>query len=512
MREGIAAMPAIDQATLQDPADVISNASPISGGVVGGLPPAGNGLRSKVLRGGALVASGSVAEQVSRFLKNIILTRLLAPEAFGMMALVMSAGTMIQVVTDIGVKEGIIQHPKGADAHHMSAAWWLALLRSISIYACIFLLAPLIAKFYGHHELAPLLRVVALGVILEGSMSARAYIALKEMNFKKWAVLNHGGGILGVVFTVVLCVYMRNVWALVIGNVAESGMRCALSYLLCPYVPLLSWNKEAVSDLLNFSKGLFGLSFLNMIFSRTDVFVLAKLYPAADLGLYVMGIYLVQTPAGFLTKALGQTLLPAFSKVQGEAARENRMLNQITSVLIQAGLPAVVFIALCGRDLLNLVYGQRYGSVALSVLVASFVVFINVLNSQITVVFYGRGVPQLHRASVTMMAALMLVLIYPATKTLGLVGGQICCLLAVLAGFIFQLRRVHRLTGLSYAAYLRPFIGAVGLSALVLCTWLMSLTSAAFARPIFSVAFGIFGCLLAYAIFFSKARGALNLA
>lgn len=63
--------------------------------------------------------------------------------------------------------------------------------------------------------------------------------------------------------------------------------------------PSLRWNKDAARDLLRSSRGLFGLSFLNLIFARADICVLAKLYSPSALGLYTMAIYLVQTPHEF---------------------------------------------------------------------------------------------------------------------------------------------------------------------------------------------------------------------
>src|SRR5262249_20590787 len=286
----------------------------------------GHSLKAKVFRGGVWMGAGSVSEQLTRFARNMVLTRLLAPEAFGTMAIVVSAGSVIHTVTEIGVKEAIIQNPRGTEDHYASAAWWLALGRALSIYATIFLLAPWLSGFYGNHELVPLLRVVALSVIFDGALSSKAYVAIKEMKFKKWAAINHGGGICGEIITVILSFFIRDVWALALGSVAENVMRWMLSFILCPYLPSLSWEGEAFRDLLRFSKGLFGLAFLNLIFARTDVFVLAKLFSPADLGLYVMAIYLVQTPTNFIMNLLGQTLLPTFSQIQGQKDRENRIL------------------------------------------------------------------------------------------------------------------------------------------------------------------------------------------
>ena len=458
----------------------------------------GKSLRASVFRGGILMGVGSVSEQLARFGRNMILTRILAPEAFGAMAIVLSAGSVIQMITDMGIKEAIIQNPRGFEHHYLSAAWWLASLRALSIYACIFLLAPWISTFYGNHELIPMLRVVALGVILEGTLSSKAYVAMKRMDFRKWATINHGGGIGGVVITLILSLFIRNVWALVLGNVAESAMKWLLSYVLCPYFPSFSWDRGAARDLLRFSRGLFGLSFLNLIFSRADVFVLAKLYSPADLGLYVMGIYLVQTPASFLMNSLGHTLLPTFSKVQGDKVRENRILSQVTLLLIKFGVPTLFFLFLFGRSLLTLFYGQRYAVATVPLMFAACAVFINILNGQITTVFYGRGLPQLHRTAVALMAVLMIVGIYPFAKWFGLAGGQIACLTAVTTGYLFQLLRLRKLTGISFVDYARPIGPSLILSLIVIAVWLATRLSPILTRPFWSVLLGTMGCLATY--------------
>ena len=153
-------------------------------------------------------------------------------------------------------------------------------------------------------------------------------MAIKQMRFKKWAIINHGGAICGVLVTIALSFFMRDVWALVVGYCSESASRCILSYIICPYLPPAKWDRDAIRDLFRFSRSLFGLSILNLIFARTDVFVLGKMRSASDLGLYTMAIYLVQTPASFVMNVLGQQILPTLSQIQ---ENNNRMNPEHTS-------------------------------------------------------------------------------------------------------------------------------------------------------------------------------------
>ncbi len=424
------------------------------------------------MRGGAWLGAGSVAEQAARFARNILLARLLAPEAFGTMAIVLSSASLVDTLTDVGHKAAIIQNPRGGKEAYLNASWWLGMGRAIFSYSVIFAVAPWISSFYGRAELSGLLRVALLGILLNGAISPRSILAQKELKFARWAAITNGGGICGVILTVVLSFYIRDVWALAIGYCGEHAFRCLLSYALCPGLPSLRWDWHAARELLKFSRGIFGLGFLNLIIARADIFVLARLYSSMALGLYTMAISLVATPSVFLTGVLAQALIPALSSVQEDMERLNRILVEVTSWLALLGLPAAVSICLCAPYLLTVAYGPRYVAAVGPLSVACAVVLLTVLHAVITCVLFAKGRPGLHRYAVAATAATMLVAIYPASKFLGPVGGQVAALLAIAVGYIFQLMRMPAVTGLKLlrygGAFVRPALASAGMLVVVL--------------------------------------------
>lgn len=467
------------------------------------------GLKATVFRGGASLGAGSFAEQAIRFGRNMLLTRLLAPEAFGTMAIVLSATTLIAILAEVGAREALIQSPRGTEEGHVGAAWWMSVGRALSIYAVIFALAPLISRFYGNLELASLARVTTLSIVFDGLMSPRAIVAQKQMKYARWAVIYNGGGILGVLTTILLSFFLRDVWALALGYCSENAARCILSYALCPYRPRFFLDFSALRELWGFSRGLFGLAFLNLIFTRTDIFVLAKLYAPAKLGLYSMSVYLVQTPSIFLAAILGGTLLPVLSRIQDDHARMNRILLQVTLATVMLGLPALVFVGFCGRALLTLIYGQRYAVAAMAMVLAACAAFLNLLNIQLTLMFYAVGQPKLHRRSVAVMAAVVLILIYPLAKGVGLWGGQLACLGAIVAGYLLQVERIRKVTGLRLSEYWRTFLIPAAASLVMVAIWLVTRSIGALARPTPNILLGLFGCLLAYVFAYAiSLRGA----
>ena len=458
------------------------------------------GLRAKALFGGAWLGGASVAEQAVRFARNMVLARLLAPSAFGTMAIVLSSSSLVDTLTDVGVRGAIVQNPRGGEEGYLNAAWWLGIGRALGTYILIFALAPWIAGFYGHPELSSLLRVALLSILLNAAMSPRSILPQREMKFGRWVAISNGGGMCGVILTVVLSFFIRDVWALAFGYLGENAFRCLFSYIVCPGLPSLKWDWHASKDLLTFTRGIFGLSFLSLIIGRADVFVLGRLYSSTALGLYTMAVALIMTPLSFLTNLLGQILFPALARVQQDTHRLNRIVLELTSWFMLLGLPALVSICLFAPRLLKLVYGARYAAAAGPLSVACAVVFITVLNCPFTTALFAKGRPGLHRVAMIISAIVIVSAIYPACKYLGTSGGQVAALLAVLAGYLFQLTRMHTLTGLNLRSYgklfVQPVLASGGIVAIVLFARQLGLAT----RPAADVAICVGACLLAYAI------------
>jgi O-antigen/teichoic acid export membrane protein len=192
----------------------------------------GESLKLKAARGGVWLGAANGVEQGLRLLRNMILTRLLAPETFGVMAIVLAINAAFESFTEIGIQTAIIQNPKGRERTYLNGAWWLSMVRAVGLYTLAYIGAPWIAQFYSNPELLPLLRIAFLGVLFNGAMSPGIHVAIKQMNFKHWAIAYHGGGAIGILSAVLLALAMRDTWALVLGFTIEAASRCMLSYFV----------------------------------------------------------------------------------------------------------------------------------------------------------------------------------------------------------------------------------------------------------------------------------------
>jgi O-antigen/teichoic acid export membrane protein len=434
---------------------------------------AGGQFRAQVFRGGAWLGAGTVAAQLFRFVRNILLARLLSPGAFGTMAIIISISSMMDTFTEIGIREAVIQSPNGCRREYLNSALWLSLGRSLISYAIIYSLAPLAAGVYHNPQLGVLAQVALLGVIFRGAMSPQAFVSLKRMDYKHWAMLQYGSSVARTVLTIAMAGMIRSVWALAIGFTAEFAILCMASYVFFPFRLSFKIDTPSVKELLRFSRGVFGLAFLNLIYVRADILVLGRLIPPDRLGVYAIDISLAQVPATFVLNYQAQILMPVFSQLHDQYARTNDILFKGFSAVSLLALPVCIFVTLSGRALLSLMYGPQYALDSWPFLIAIVIAFINIGNAQITTAFYAAGNPQFHRQCLLAMAALMLVLIYPAARFFGTTGAQLSSLLAIVVGYAIQIRKAQSLTGFRLhwsKAWLLQFAGPILVLAIAVLT------------------------------------------
>lgn len=432
----------------------------------------GDGLRHRLFRGGAWLGVGTVADQGLRFLRNIILARLLAPEAFGLMAIVLSVCSLFQVLTGIGIKESVVQNPRGAERTFLNGAWWLSVARGLGLYLLAFVSAPWIARFYEAPELERLLRVAFLSVLAQAALSAGAFVAVKQMRYSKWVLIQQGGGVIGVLTAITLGFYLRGVWALVLGFAVEGIARCLISYLVCPFRPGLQFDPENRRALLRFAGGMFGLPALMLVYTEGSTFALGKLGSKADLGIFAMALGLARM-ASMFSNQMVDLLMPAFSEIQKDPGRVNQGILKVTTFLALAGVPASAFMALFGSQVLEVLYGPRYaaGGLALALLFANEVLLVS--SVPIATVYLAVGKPALLRRFSLLRAFLVVALLWPAIRFGGLTGAASIPVAAMLLAYGLQLAQLRTVTGLEIKTYLALWLRGLLVAAPFVGLWLV---------------------------------------
>lgn len=417
-----------------------------------------NSLSAKFAKGGGILAIGSFAENLLRFARNIILARILAPEAFGLMATVISSVSVLEALTQVGLRQSTIQNKNSSNENFLNAVWWISSLRGLVIYLMAFFASPYISAYFGQPESSHILRIGFLVFLLNGFISPRIHILEKELRFKKWVILMRGAGIIGVIVAIASAFVLKNVWALLLGYLTEAVLRTILSFILCPIKPTLKLDKFYTTEVLNFSRRMFGLPIIMMIYTQIDIFVIGKILSLKILGSYVLVKHLAEMPMEFFSKIVHPVTLPVFSSMQDEKPKLNNTLISITRITGLFGIPLVAFFFLYGEPILHLVYGPEYSKIAIPFGILSVSAMIVIISSLIVQMNFAIGQPNLHRTASLVRTIIFLILIYPATKFFGLTGTASAGLIAVTAMILIQLTYARKVVNLHTHEYIKNLL------------------------------------------------------
>ena len=427
--------------------------------------PKGQSLRERFLRGSFWSGIGGGMEQLTRFVRNMLLTRLLVPEAFSEIAIILALNVFFESLTEVGIRESIIQNKMGGDDEFLSVSFWFSFVRSIVLYAVVFSTAPLIAQFYDNAALIPKMRIAFLAIVFNGLISTKAYASLRNVKPRKWVIVHNGGKMVGVVVTVILGVIRRDAYALVYGFTVEYLVRMLLSYLIFPFRPKFTLNKTYLTEVLRFARGMLGLPFLTMIFLKADVLVAGRMFTPYIVGLYSMATVLAQAPNKIVPMILSPVLMPALAELKSDPVARNRGIIGISRLLAFIGMPTSLFAILYYEPIITLVYTAEYAVMGVCFAIIFCAYMLRNLCLPLAATFLSIGKPQIQRLFALMRAVIAAATIVPLIKLFGIIGAPIALLIAMALSQIFQVFLLGRHVYLDHKQYIRAMALAAFVSA-----------------------------------------------
>jgi lipopolysaccharide exporter len=430
----------------------------------------GSELKTKIANSMLTLGIGTVIEKGLRFVRNMILARLLARDQWGLIAFVFSVGMALEALGEVGVKQSIIQNKLGADRAYLNAAWWIQAVRCLCLFLTAFFAAPWISAFFEKPELLSLLRFSFLAILFRGLISPRAHVLEREYKFGRVVLLVQGSGMLGSMIAIGLAFYVRNVWALVIGFVAEPVIMCVMSYVLIPFVPSLKIDRTYLSEVMQFVRRMMGLPALVAICFQMDVFVLGKVVSGDELGLYYIAITLTQLPTELFNRIIRPVLLPTFSLKQNDKQKLCRWILRATHGIAIFGIPFVALMASCASGMILLAYGPKWVDITFPCAILSLRILTQIESVILAQLYMAVGRPNLQRRFAILRAVIMVALMYPASVRWGPLGAASVVFGASLIALIMQGFWCRRIIDLQLGTYLRCYIPGLLLALPIIVT------------------------------------------
>lgn len=319
-------------------------------------------LRQRVTHAASWTALGHLASHVLRFGGNLALTRLLFPEAFGLMAIVHSLMLGMNLLSDVGITPSIIQSRRGFDRSFLHTAWTFQVIRGAVIAAVLALLAYPVAALYGEPQIAPLLLAASLVPVLSGFNSTSLGLAERALTLRQITVLELLSYAAGLGFMLAWAWISGSVWALLWGNVLSALLKMAGSHLLIrSHAHRFRLEPQATRALWAFGKWVLVGSGATFLSSEGIRLVLAALMDLRMLAFFALANALNRIAAEVIQQITGRVIFPAYAEIErdrpadfGRAVAKARL-----ALLIPLWLTAVLLFAI-GEPLMRFLYDARY--------------------------------------------------------------------------------------------------------------------------------------------------------
>ncbi|MDM3870622.1 oligosaccharide flippase family protein [Porticoccus sp. W117] len=303
---------------------------------------------------------GSGGYQVIRLLGNLVLTRLLFPEVFGVMAIVTAVMIGLGQLSDVGLRQGVVNSDRVNDPRFMQTAWTLQIVRAGFIGLLGIAIAYPIASFYDASIIAPVLIWIALSALITGFKSIAPLAYDKRLDLKTQMLVDLGIQVLGLAVVIVWAYISPTLWALVAGQVVSSVLEVITSYyLFSGHHSRFAWDKEVVKKLFNFGKWILLSSIISYLAVQGDRLILGAFLSMGELGKYSVAATWAAITSLFSVNISTRVLHPYFKKAidnhsdYGKIYRVRNLLN-----VLYVGI--CIVLAAVGDHLIYFLYDDRY--------------------------------------------------------------------------------------------------------------------------------------------------------
>lgn len=332
-------------------------------------------LKQRVLRAGGWTLAGYGVTLAIRLGSTLIMTRLLAPEMFGVMAIASMVLTILSMMSDLGLRSNIVQSPRGEDPAFLDTAWVVQIIRGVVLWAVASLVG--LGLYLGNlggafppssvyaSPVLPLVIVVGtFSAVISGLAPTGIALAQRYFDQKRLVQMELVSQLVGFVFMVAAGMATQSIWALVAGGLVSATTSTILSHWwLKMHRNRFRWDRSALRELMGFGKWTAVSSVFTVLSLNGDRLLLGGLVEADVLGMYAIATLILGTIEGALGRFFGAVSLPALSEI---ARTDPARLREIYYRLRVPGDLILLFstgaLYVVGQHVIDLLYDPRYAA------------------------------------------------------------------------------------------------------------------------------------------------------
>ncbi len=320
---------------------------------------ADDSLKKKTLAGLFWTFSERIGVQLVGFVVQILLARLLAPNEYSIITIVLVFVNICNVFVDRGFGRSLIQK-LDADELDFSSVFYASLGLTTFLYIGLFAAAPWIASFYGMEILCPVLRVMGLRLILSAVNTVQKAKVSREMQFKKFFAATASGTVASAVIGIAMAYRGWGVWALVAQNISNLTINTLVSFAVVDWRPRWMFSMARVRSLLGFGWKLMATALLDTVYEEFRTLYVGKLHTPNDLAFFDRGKQFPYMIIDNVNTSITNVLFPAIASQQKDRDTVRGITRRAMKISAYVLSPLLFGLAAVAEPLVEVVLTEKW--------------------------------------------------------------------------------------------------------------------------------------------------------
>lgn len=343
-------------------------------------------------------------------LVNAILSRLLTPTDYGVVAIIMVFVTFFQLLSNIGIGPAIVQSKK-LNQQDVSSLYGFSVLFSIILPLLFLVVGIVLCFFYNNKIFFPLSIVLAISLIFYTLVIVPDALLTKEKRFMEINLIFLASTVVGGVVGIFMAISGFGVYSLVWNNAITSLINYILKSRLVR-IKIRKLSNESFNKIKTFVKNQFLASLITYLGKNLDNLLIGKNLGASDLGNYSKAYQLIMYPNFLFASIINSILLPFLSDIQEDTKEISSMYLNVLKILLLFGLPLSLFMTLFGKQIIFFIFGTQWSKAVFPFEVLSLSVWIQMIQSSAEPIFQAKNrTDQLLSTSVFSLVAIAIAIV-----------------------------------------------------------------------------------------------------